>query len=125
MTVRGLIKDQAPVLTGRVDRRGKLCLGGRGPHRFIVDTGFTGAVAVPEEMLSSLNVEHIGYDTFMLATGQEVELPVFLGEVKIGHRRVQTWFIAGDHLIGMEFLGVAFSLFQIDFRRGTWALEPR
>jgi len=58
-----------------------------------------------------------------LATGREVELPVFLGEFRIGRRRVRTWFIAGEHLIGMEFLGVAFSLFQIDFRRGTWALE--
>lgn len=123
MTVRGMIKDQAPVLAGWVDSKGKLCLGRRGPQSFIVDTGFTGAIAVPEEMLSSLDVEHIGYDTFMLATGQEVELPVFLGEVRIARRRVQTWFIAGEHLIGMEFLGVAFSLFQIDFRRGTWALE--
>lgn len=125
MTIRGVIRDQAPVIAGRVDHSGKLCLGGRGPQRFIVDTGFTGAVAVPEEMLSLLDVEHIGYDTFTLATGRDVELPVFLGEVRIGRRRVQTWFIVGDHLIGMEFLGVAFSLFQIDFRRGTWALESR
>lgn len=90
MTIRGLIRDQAPVIAGRVDSSGKLCLGRRGPQRFILDTGFTGAMAVPEEMLSSLDVEHIGYDTFTLATGQEVELPVFLGEVRIGRRRVHT-----------------------------------
>ena len=123
MTIQGFIRDQAPVIAGRVDHSGRLCLGRRGLQSFIVDTGFTGALAAPEEMLSSLDVEHVGYDTFTLATDQEVELSVFLGEVRIGRRRVQTWFIAGDNLIGMEFLGAAFPLFEIDFRRGTCALD--
>ena len=54
-------------------------------------------------------------DTFRLATGEIVELPVFLGRVIIKEFEIETWFIPGDSLIGMEFLSSAGSFLSLDF----------
>lgn len=64
-----------------------------------------------------MDVELAFYDTFRLATGEVVELPVFLGEVIIGNYEVETWFIPGDLSLGMEFLSSAGSKLSFDFKR--------
>lgn len=113
MTLRGVISQHSPMIAGHV-RAGELHLGTRGALPLVVDTGFTGAFAVPEEVARSLDLEFVGFDTFTLATGQEVELPVYLGLVWIGRRRVNTWFIMGEGLVGMEFLEQTCSSVQMN-----------
>ena len=44
------------------------------------------------------------FDTFKLVTGEIIELPVFSGKVIIKEDTIETWFIPGDSLLGMEFL---------------------
>lgn len=103
MSLRRIIAEHSPLIRGQV-RGGVLHLKARGPLPFVVDTGFTGALAVPEEIARSLDFDLVGFDTFTLATGREVELPVYLGIVRLGRHRMKTWFILGEALIGMEFL---------------------
>ena len=116
MILRGAIREHSPVIRARA-RAGVLHLGASGPLSFVIDTGFTGAFAVPEMVARSLDLEFVGFDTFTLATGQEVELPVYLGSVRFGRRSAKTWFILGEGLIGMEFLEEACSDFLLDFEK--------
>lgn len=64
-----------------------------------------------------MRVELVFYDTFQLATGEIVDLPVFLGKVIIENYEVETWFIPGDYLLGMEFLASIGSLLLFDFEK--------
>ncbi|MFQ6121204.1 MAG: hypothetical protein ACE5KE_15110 [Methanosarcinales archaeon] len=36
----------------------------------LLDTGFSGGIALPQEILDEIDVEFFGYDTFTLATGE-------------------------------------------------------
>ncbi len=42
-----------------------------------VDTGFSGGIALPKEILEEMDIELIDFGIFRLATGDEVELPLF------------------------------------------------
>jgi predicted aspartyl protease len=122
--LHGVIVERSPVIAGEV-RQGVLYLKTRGPVSLVVDTGFTGAFSVPDEIARSLDLDFVGLDTFSLATGQAVELPVYLGVVRIGGRSVDTWFILGEALVGMEFLEETCSGLQMDLDQKTITLLPR
>ena len=114
MTLRGRIVDAAPVIYGRA-RNGKLYLGSRGDIALVIDTAFTGSLALPPGVARRLKRTFIAVDTYTLATGIEIELPMDLGSVEIGPQRVDTWFIVGDALIGMEFLAQTCAHMHVDF----------
>ncbi|MCM8766067.1 MAG: hypothetical protein NC920_04400 [Candidatus Omnitrophica bacterium] len=106
LVIKGKIADFIPFFNASI-REGRLVISKNGDLSFTVDTGFSGGIALPLDMLEKIGVRLTFYDTFRLATGQIVELPVFLGEVIIGNKKVETWFIPGDFLLGMEFLSTA------------------
>ena len=83
-----------------------------------VDTGFSGGIALPVETLEKMDVEFFGYDTFTLATGDIVELPMFISKVIVKEQAIETWFIPGDSLLGMEFLSTAGSALFVNFEEG-------
>ncbi len=103
MTLRGRIVGAAPVIYGRA-RNGRLHLGSHGEVPFVIDTGFTGTLAVPQSIARRLRAEFVAVDTYALAAGHEAELPMYIGAVRMGAHRVDTWFVVGDALLGMEFL---------------------
>ncbi len=112
---KGVIKYQEPLVSATVDGSGNLKLSSNSKHRFIVDTGFAGDIAVPYTMLPKLNLKFLGYDKFVLATNKPIVLPVFEGWVKIKRKRVKVEIIPGDELIGMKFLEKACSQLIVDF----------
>ncbi len=112
---KGEIKYQEPLVSATVDGSGNLKLSSNSTHRFIVDTGFAGDIAVPYTMLPKLNLKFLGYDKFVLATNKPIVLPVFEGWVKIKRKRVKVEIIPGDELIGMKFLEKAGSKLIVDF----------
>jgi predicted aspartyl protease len=124
MTVSGVVIEGAPVIYAQV-RGGRLYLGSRGTVRLVVATGFAGALALPERLARELRGEFIARGKFILATGHPVDLPMFTATAQIGGRRVNTWFIAGDALIGMEFLQDACSAVSIDLDARTIDLHVR
>jgi hypothetical protein len=71
--------------------------------------------ALPEGILEEMDIELIDFGIFRLATGNEVELPVFWGKVVVGDYEMETWFIPGDSLLGMEFFSLAGSFLSLDF----------
>ncbi len=115
LLIKGEIEDFIPFFNGFVNEEGILILEEDGGLSFTVDTGFSGGIAIPEKILEEMDVELIDYGIFRLATGDEVELPVYWGKVTIRDIEIETWFIPGDSLLGMEFLSLVGSRLSFDF----------
>ena len=121
--IKGKIENLVPLINAAADKEGTLVLREDGDFPLTVDTGFSGGIAVPKEILETMGLELIDFGIFRLATGEEVELPVFWGKVAIKDQGIETWFIPGDSLLGMEFLSLAGSRLSLDFERGEVGLE--
>ncbi len=115
--ITGKIENLVPSFNGLVDKNGLFVLDNDGDYSLTVDTGFSGGIALPEEILNIMNVKLIDFENFRLATGDEIELPVFWGKVIIKYNEIETWFVPGDSLLGMEFLSSAGSLLSFDFEK--------
>jgi predicted aspartyl protease len=76
--LHGVIVERSPVIAGQV-RQGVLYLKTKGSVSLVVDTGFTGAFSVPDEIARSPDLDFVGLDTFTLATGQAVNSPCTSG----------------------------------------------
>ena len=72
----------------------------------VVDTGFTGYLAIPADAAASLGLPERGSETFMLADGSEAVLPVYRGEVLWHGKglRIPIGQADGGVLIGMSLL---------------------
>ena len=123
LLIVGNIKDFVPFFKGIVDKESTLVLGEDGDFPLTIDTGFSGGIAVPEEILETMGLKLIDFGVFRLATGEEIELPVFWGKVAINDDKIETWFIPGDSLLGMEFLSIAGSQLLLDFETEKVRLE--
>lgn len=113
--MRGKIEDFVPFFNGFVNEDGVLVIQEDGHLSLTVDTGFSGGIALPEEILDEMDAELIDFGIFRLATGDEVELPVFWGKVLVTDNEIETWFIPGDSLLGVEFLSLAGAILKLDF----------
>lgn len=101
--IEGNIVGRTPYLYARLEER-RLVLENSGPIFLVVDTGFTGSVALQQELIDQLGLRVAAETTFLLANGQKVLLPVYLGQVRLGENSLDTWFVPGENLLGMELL---------------------
>lgn len=115
--IRGRIENYAPFFDASIGQDGMLSIREGGDRSLTVDTGFGGGIALPEQALETMEVELIDFGVFRLANGDEVELPLFLGHVLMKGRTMETWFIPGDWLLGMQFLSSAGSRLSLDFEK--------
>ncbi len=115
LIIKGDIINFVPFFNAYLDKNKELVITENGDLLLTVDTGLSGGIALPLKTLETMDVELAFYDTFMLGTGEVIELPVFLGKVIIGNSDIETWFIPGDSLLGMEFLSSSGSLLSFDF----------
>ena len=122
--MKGSIIDFVPFFKGSFAKN-KLVISKDGDFFLTVDTGFSGGIALPLDTLKKLELELVFYDTFKIATGEIIELPVFLGKAMINKADVETWFIPGDYLLGMEFLTEAGSILYFDLKTGEVNLTDR
>ncbi len=93
------------------------------PVLIAVDTGFSGGFSLPEEKLSLLKLNPLGYESYVLANRERVHLPVFQGQVMVGEVTYEARFLPGQPLLGVEFMETAFSSLHIDFGAGKMTLE--
>ncbi len=121
--IKGKIQNFVPNFQGHISSEGILVLRENGNMDLTVDTGFSGSIALPEKILKRMKAKIIDVGVFRLATGDEVELSVYWGSVRIGRVVMETWFVPGDSLIGMEFLSMAGSLLTLDFKKQNVALR--
>jgi predicted aspartyl protease len=114
----GKIEDFVPFIEASVKNK-MLVIKEKGNFSMTVDTGFTGGIALPNKMIKQIGLKPVAYDKFRLGTGKVVALPVFRGKVVVKNKVVETWFIPGDQLIGMEFLYSIGSELTFNFKRNT------
>ncbi|MBC8185023.1 hypothetical protein H8E88_28350 [candidate division KSB1 bacterium] len=121
--IRGEIEKYVLFFKAYLDYQGNLVLDENGEFSITIDTGFSGGIALPIEMLDKMKIDQIDYDTFKLATGEIIELPVFIGKAVVKKLVVETWFIPGDFLLGMEFLSSLGKILSMDYDDKTVKLE--
>lgn len=120
--LKGDIVSHTPYFYARVDSE-HLVLGENGDIQLVVDTGFTGAVALPQELIERMGLEMVAETAFTLANGEKVTLPVYLGRARIpGGNEVETWFVPGDYLLGVEFLSGIGETLVLEFSANTVSL---
>jgi predicted aspartyl protease len=118
----GDITDNQPTVRAVV-KNGALVFSPRGDFKFIVDTGFTGDLLIPQLLVKKLNLELIAYNTFQLATEQLVTLPVYRGNVVIGKAALEVEMVPGDALIGMALMQRIGSQLTLNFKTRTVVLK--
>ena len=101
-----------------MSENGALVLREGGQLPLTVDTGFSGALALPEELMARLDVQLHDYGVFIMGTGEELVLPIYQGRVLVGGKEYRTWFIPGDSLIGMELLSLLGTRLDLDLKKG-------
>ena len=121
--LNGNINDFVSSFNAYLDDDNNLILADNGDFSMTVDTGFSGGIAINLEVIDEMGLKLVDFDTFRLATGEIVELPVFLGKIFINENGVETWFIPGDSLLGMEFLSSAGRFLSLNFENKTVKLE--
>lgn len=92
---------------------------------FIVDTGFEGDLAIPESLITRLNADLSGSDTFALADGSRLVCPTYdLVLEWSGESRVaEVLATSGQPLIGTQLLDNM--LIQIEMvEAGEVSVEP-
>lgn len=84
----------------------------------MIDTGFSGGIAVPSSLEGEFDFPVFTRLTYQLANGDEMEVDVHLGEIidEGAHKQIAAIFADGDEgLVGIEFLrGKKFLLDLID-----------
>lgn len=121
--LQGKIDEFVPKVTGYIDEAKILTLEENANLEFSVDTGFTGGIALPENFLAQLNVKFIGYELFSLATGEIIDLPVYTGTTIVSNFQIETRFVPGDFLIGMELMSAISPRLVFDFERNLLTFE--
>jgi predicted aspartyl protease len=123
LRITGKIIDAEPRLSVQTAKK-RLALGRGKRDYMVVDSGFTGSVAIPEEWGERLNLNYAGIQSFTLANGQAVEFPTYLGLVRIGQAEALFEFIVtGEALLGMEFLERLGSRLVIDCKTKKVVIE--
>lgn len=124
--LRGSIRRREAWFLARV-RRGVLELGGSGRCQVVIDTGFTGSLSLPASLLRRLDTDPFGTETYRLADGRLVDLPVHIAKVEVGGRVWDVEAIVGDGsaLIGMELLEKLGKRLELDFESQSAALSLR
>lgn len=76
-------------------------------HPAVIDTGFNGALSLPEPLARRCRWRWIGYESYEIATGDIVQEKVFLGNIRWFGRVQEVYAVAShakDILIGTQLL---------------------
>ena len=116
--IQGKIINFVPTFKAYI-REDLLAFDSDGDIFLTVDTGFDGEIMLPQIILDDMNLEFMGYDTFTIATGETIEVPVFYGKVIVKKQEFEAWFIPGDQLVGMEFFCKVGKALELNFEEST------
>jgi clan AA aspartic protease len=74
--------------------------------KVLMDTGFSGALAIPVDIGCEIGLESVGDAHVIVASGEAIPVPIFLGKVEIGDEVIECIYIvlpgSNEVLIGME-----------------------
>jgi len=120
----GRFVDYSPIIRTSISPQEKLRIG-RGSYLLVIDSGFTGDISAPAEILDKLSLEYAGTMPFQLADRTIVWKDLWGGTILLGDDEYEALFIEGDFLLGMELASDLFSYFLIDFIKEKVILQIR
>ena len=90
----------------------------------IVDTGFTGGLALPWSVITSLGLNHTGIEDLVLADGNKKPFKTFDGFASVQRieKRVTVYEMSNESLLGMSFLN-GLQLIVTNFPGGTVVIQ--
>lgn len=121
--LKGVITDKKPIVKAEINEAGALVFSDHGPFEFVIDTGFTGDVFIPEKLVGRLNLDLLSYETFELGADLLIELPVYRGVLVIGKTMVEAEMVPGDALVGMGLMQAIGSKLSLDFEKAEVVLS--
>ena len=103
------------MINARYDEHGNIILNleligtcGEKKVKTLLDTGFSGALAIPVDVGCEIGLESVGDAQVIVASGEAIPVPIFLGKVKIGDEVVECIYIvlpgSNEVLIGMDII---------------------
>lgn len=76
--------------------------------KVLMDTGFSGALAIPVDIGCEIGLEGVGDAHVIVASGEAIPVPIFLGKVEIGDEIIECIYIvlpgSNEVLIGMDII---------------------
>lgn len=90
----------------------------------LIDTGFSGGLAMPQQFKEKFNFPRISRATWELGDGSQIESEIYLGELKIrdNSERIAVIFSESrEVLVGIEFLRG--KRFVLDLKKNTASLS--
>jgi len=112
-SIKGYFKSLQPYVLAEINNG--ILVFGKGNLKVKIDTGFDGALCIPEEFRKKLDCEFAGT---ILVTDYKMKArneKFYLTKIYIGKKLHEFDFITGDFLIGMEFLNEIFSKMDFNF----------
>ncbi|MBS1516380.1 MAG: hypothetical protein JSS63_15210 [Bacteroidetes bacterium] len=123
--LRGNLEVLKPHLSAKCVS-GKLILG-KGHENIKIDTAFDYCISAPISILNQLNL--VQQDDRLVDVGdfegKTRKKKVYIGQVKIRKKVIDTYFIEGNFLLGMEFAYDVFKTFKLDFVNEKFSLKLR
>jgi len=103
------------MIAARYDSNGNIILDlvlkgtcGEKKANVLMDTGFSGALAIPISVGCEIGLEGVGEAQVVVASGEVIPAPIFLGKVQIGDETIECIYIilsgSNEVLIGMELM---------------------
>ncbi|MEA2037158.1 MAG: aspartyl protease family protein, partial [Nanoarchaeota archaeon] len=103
------------MIAARYDQNGNIILDlkligtcGEKKVKVLMDTGFSGALAIPVSTGCEIGLEGVGEAQVIVASGESIPVPIFLGKLKIGDEIIECLYIvlpgSNEVLIGMEII---------------------
>jgi clan AA aspartic protease len=83
----------------------------------LVDTGFTGALVLPQALVTRLSLPIVGREVFEMVGGQQFVASVALADIEwLGQTRTARVIVSEDMLLGTELLeGTRLTIDYIDY----------
>lgn len=103
------------MINARYDSNGNIILDlkligrcGNKKVKTLLDTGFSGALAIPVSVGCEIGLESVGDAQVIVASGEAIPVPIFLGKIEIGDEVIECIYIvlhgSNEVLIGMDII---------------------
>ncbi len=103
------------MITAEFDTRGSILVDvtligkcGEKKKKVLLDTGFSGSIAIPLSIGCEIGLESIGNGRVILASGETTAVPIFAGKIRIGSDEKDCVYLimagADEVLLGMDII---------------------
>ncbi len=118
--LKGTFDFYKPIL--KVNCKNGILILGAGKEEIKIDSGFDGCIVAPKEILNKLDLIFVGQRDVYDFQNKKTTKDVFIGKIIVRNQIVDTYFMVGDFLLGMELADDIFKTFKLEFEKQKFTL---